>query len=84
MGLEQAGHVPAEDSSAGILGLTFKSDHQGHLEFQLPAGFGDPIGNDGTVDNSTKDIDEDSFHLKCQTERSHQNSGRAVSNQLVK
>jgi hypothetical protein len=44
--------------------VTFKSDYQRHLEFKLTAGLSDPIGNDGTVDNTTKNIDKDGFNLK--------------------
>lgn len=42
---------------------TFEPDHQGHLELQLPAGLGDAVGDDGAVDNPTKDVDEDRLNL---------------------
>lgn len=43
--------------------FTFKPDHQWYLELQLSTGFGDAIGNDGTVDNAPKDVDKDGLNL---------------------
>ena len=45
---------------------TFEPDHQRHLEFQLTAGLGDTVGDDGTVHNAPEDVDQDGFHLKGQ------------------
>lgn len=43
--------------------FTFEPDHQRDLELQLSTGFGDAVGNDGTVDNTSKDVDQDGFDL---------------------
>lgn len=42
---------------------TFKPDHQRHLQLQLSTGLGDAVGDDGTVDDPTKDVDQDGFNL---------------------
>lgn len=43
---------------------TFQSHHQGHLQLQLSTGLGDAVGNDGTVDDPPKDVDQDGFNLR--------------------
>lgn len=43
--------------------LTFKPDDQWHFQLQLTTGLGDTIGNNGTVDNSTKNVDQDGLYL---------------------
>lgn len=43
--------------------LTFQPDHQRHLELQLSTGLGDAVGDDGTVDDPAKDVDQDGFDL---------------------
>ena len=46
-----------------FLCFTFKPDHQRYLELQLSTGFGDAVGNDGTVDDPPKDVHQDGFNL---------------------
>lgn len=48
--------------------LTFKPDHQRHLELQFPTGLGDTVGNDGAVDNTSKDVHQDGLNLKTERE----------------
>lgn len=43
--------------------FTFQPDHQRHFELQLSASFGDAVGNDGTINNAPKDVDQDGFNL---------------------
>ena len=43
--------------------LTFKPDHQWHLQLQLSTGLGDAVGDDGTVDDPAEDVDEDGLNL---------------------
>lgn len=42
---------------------TFKPDHQRHLQLQLSTGLGDAVGDDGTVDDPTEDVDQDGLNL---------------------
>lgn len=43
--------------------FTFQPDHQRHFELQLSASFGDAVGNDGTINNAPKNVDQDGFNL---------------------
>lgn len=44
---------------------TFEPDHQGNLELQFSAGFGDAVSNDGTVNNPSEDVYQDGLHLNA-------------------
>lgn len=53
------------------MSLTFEPDHQGNLELQFSAGFGDAISNDGTVNNTSKDVHQDGLYLNTENKRKY-------------
>lgn len=44
--------------------VTFQTHNQRHLQFQLPAGLGDAVGDDGTVHDAPKDVHQYGLHLR--------------------
>ena len=57
----QVGNISVSVSNSVV--LTFQTDHQGKLEVDGLASVGDAVGDGCTVNDATKDVDQDGLHL---------------------